>query len=68
MKQYSITAKLWIKIEAKSQEEAQAIAKTIIDESLYDYVAVNQKVPADVRMSMSKAKIIWVKEEDKKHE
>ncbi len=66
MKQYSITAKRWIKIDADTQEEARAISKNSVDEALYDYVVVNQKVP-DVTVGISKAKITWAREsEDQK--
>ena len=65
MKRYNVTAKLWIKLDAHTEEEAETVAKNIIDEALYDYVVVNQKAP-DVKAGISKAKIIWVREEDSK--
>ena len=63
MKRYNVTAKLWIKLDAQTEEEAETTAKNIIDEALYDYVVVNQKVP-DVKAGISKAKIIWVRENE----
>lgn len=65
MKRYSVTAKLWIHLDAQTEEDAQTAAKTIVDEALYDYVAANKKAP-DGKVGISKAKIIWTKEEDKK--
>ena len=57
MKQYEITMKLWIKLEAEAPELAEDGAKTIVDEALYAYVRAN-----NIQASVSKAKVIWVKE------
>lgn len=61
MKQYGITAKLWVKIDSETPEEAQALSKHIIDEALIEYVSVNKRVPGN-KVRISKAKIIWTKE------
>ena len=38
MKRYSITAKLWLKLEANSPEEARDHSKTIVDVAMTDYL------------------------------
>ena len=63
MKRYNVTAKLWIKLDVQTEEEAETVAKNIIDEALYDYVVAHQKVP-DVKAGISKAKITWVREHE----
>jgi hypothetical protein len=60
MKQYTVTAKLWITVTVETPEEAEDIAKTTIDEALYYYVSTVNKEAKD--MSISKAKVIWAKE------
>ncbi len=62
MKQYNITAKIWVKTSAQTEEEAQTIAKHTIDQALYEYVD-NQTIPNTIA-HLSKAKVTWVKEAD----
>ena len=59
MKHYNATTKTWLKINAQTEEEAQTIAKQIIDQALGEYVAA-RKLPNTV-LHISKAKVIWVK-------
>lgn len=61
MKQYEITAKLWIKVTANTQEEAQALSKTIVDEALIAYMQNRTETPGE-NLSISKAKTVWTKE------
>lgn len=60
MSHYEVTAKLWIKTAADTPEEAESIAKTTVDEALYHYVNTVQKETKN--LSISKAKVIWVKD------
>lgn len=68
-KQYSTTAKLWIKINADTPEEAQTISKNVVDDALVEYFLANKgkKVLKGVA-SVSKAKVIWIKENIQKEE
>ena len=51
MSQFEVTAKLWIKVTAESPEEAESIAKTTVDESLYYYVNTVKKEAKNMSIS-----------------
>ncbi len=61
MKHYNATTKLQIKVNAQTEEEAQTIAKQTIDQALYAY-SNHGSIETAVE-HISKAKVIWVKEE-----
>ncbi len=61
MNQYEVTAKLWIKVTVETPEEAEGISKTIVDEAMYDYMQDHTRALTE-RMSISKSKVIWVKD------
>ena len=64
MSQYEVTAKLWIKTKADTPEDAEKIAKTIVDEAMYDYMQDYTHVDGE-SVSISKSKVIWVKDTPK---
>jgi hypothetical protein len=61
MKQYEVTAKLWIRATVGSREEAEGVAKTTIDEALYQYMQHHTQAPGE-KLSISKSKVIWAKD------
>ncbi len=61
MKHYNATAKLHIRVNAHTEEEAHAIAKQTIDQALYEY-ATNRNTSKAVER-ISKARVQWIKEE-----
>jgi hypothetical protein len=63
MSGYTVTAKLWITVDAESPEEAEDVAKDTIDEAMYHYV---KDVLEGTSLRISKAKVIWVKENAQK--
>lgn len=65
MKQYSVTAKIWVRLKAKSSEEAENSAKTIVDDALYHYVNTVKR-ECITTMSISKAKVVWLKDNQPK--
>jgi hypothetical protein len=62
MKQYEVTAKLWVKFTGDTQEQAERVVKTIIDEALIEYMQ-NHTPGEDIRIS--KSKVTWVKNTQK---
>jgi hypothetical protein len=61
MRTLTTTTKLWITIQANTEDDAQSQAKHIVDEALYAYI---QSTPGN-NVSISKAKVLWVKENTK---
>ncbi len=59
--QYEVTAKLWIKTTADAPDEAERLAKTIVDEALIEYMQ-NYTQSLGENVSISKSKVIWVKD------
>ncbi len=58
MSEYSTTAKLWLKVEAKTAEEARNLSKHVVDAAMDNTDRHGTQV--------SKSKIIWVREVNKK--
>jgi hypothetical protein len=61
MNQYEVTTKLWIKATVASREEAKRIAKSVVDEALYQYMQQHTQAPGE-NLSISKSKVIWAKD------
>jgi hypothetical protein len=56
MTHYTVTARLWLKLNADSEEEARQRSKILIDNALYDYVAVQNHADAQ-GVGISKAQV-----------
>jgi len=65
MNYYVITGKIWIKVFADNEEEAKDKAKKLADKAhsnyRYNFVQAGNRV-SPKQESISKVKIIWVKE------
>lgn len=58
---YSVTAKLWIELDADNEDEAREKAKQIADDALFEYVH-NHDIAVGDSLKIHRAKVIWSKE------